>query len=64
MTEHSDQRIDAESVNLASDEIADSGLGDGKEFRGLRLGQTAGLDQPAQPNHQVRPDLEVCGFLG
>ena len=64
MTEHGDQRVNAESVDLASDEVADSGLRDTKEVRGLRLGQTAGLNQPAQPNHQVGPNFEVRRLLG
>ncbi len=39
MTRHRDQRINAEAVDLASYEVADSGLRDTKELGRLHLGQ-------------------------
>jgi hypothetical protein len=63
VAEHGDQRVNTESVDLASHEVADSWLRDTKEICGLRLGQASGLDQLAQPNHQVGSDLEVRRFL-
>jgi hypothetical protein len=65
MAKHGDQRINAKSVDLASDKVADSGLGHAKQPRGLRLGEPPSLNQLAEPNHQIGPDLEVLSlFLG
>jgi len=63
VTEHGNQRVDAESIDLASDKVTDSGLRDAQEFRRLRLGEAAGVDQLREPNHQIGADLEVPGLL-
>src|SRR6266487_5031730 len=63
ITEHGDQRVNTESVDLPPDEVADSGLRHAEERCRLRLGQAAGLNQLAQANHEIRSDLEVRGCL-
>ncbi len=63
MTKHFHQTIDAESVDLAADEVADSGLGDTQEFGGSGLCETSGFDQLGQLNHQVGADPEVFRLL-
>ena len=63
MPQHGHQRIDAESVDLAPDEIAHPRLGYAEERGSLRLGQLPGLDQFAEADHQVASDFEVLGFL-
>ena len=63
MAEHGDQRVDTESIDLASNKVTDPGLRDAKELRGLCLGQATGVDQLAQANHQIGPDLEVRGLF-
>lgn len=63
MPKHGDQRIDAKSIDLASHEVADPGLAHSKQLCRLRLGEAASLDQLAEPNHQIRPDLEILRLL-
>jgi hypothetical protein len=63
MTEHGDQCVDTEAIDLASDKIADSGLRYTEEGGGLRLCQATRLDQPAQANHQIRPNFEIRGLF-
>ena len=63
MPKHGNQSIDTKSVDLASNEIADPRLGYSKEICRLRLGEAASLDQLAEPNHQVGPDLEMLRLL-
>jgi len=64
MTQHLDQGVHAEPIDLAADEITDSRLGHSKEFRGSRLRQPAGLDELRKLDHQVGPHLEVLRLLG
>ena len=61
--EHGNQGIDGECGDLASEEIADSRLGDVKKVCRLRLGKATRLDQLAEPDHQVGPDLEMLRFF-
>ena len=46
MTEHGNQRIQAESVDLAPDQVADSGLADAQKGRRLHLREAAALPSP------------------
>jgi hypothetical protein len=63
VAQHGDQRIDTEAINLASNEVADSRLGDAEQARGLCLREAAILNHLANPNHEIRPDLEILSFL-
>ncbi|HET9358352.1 MAG TPA: hypothetical protein VFO58_01295 [Vicinamibacterales bacterium] len=64
VTEHGNQCVDAESIDLAPNEVADSRLRHAEDVRGLRLGQAAGFNHLAQANHQIGPDLEIRCLLG
>ena len=63
MSEHCDQRIDAESVNLPSNEITHPRLSHAEEIGCLGLRKSARLDHFAESDHQVGPHLEVLGLL-
>jgi len=62
-TEHADQRIDAEQADLAPHQVANAGLRDPEQLRGLSLSEAAGLNQAAQLDHQIGPELEILGLL-
>src|SRR5258708_23828291 len=62
VTQHGDQGIDAEPINLASNQIADSRLQGADQGCRLRLCEPPTLDHLAKPNHQIGSDLEVFGF--
>src|SRR3990170_8835444 len=64
MTEHFDQAVNAETVDLAAHEIADSRLGHAQPLRCGSLGQTAGLDSLRQLNHEVGPGSKILGLFG
>jgi hypothetical protein len=51
MTEHLNQAIDAEAIDLPSHEIADPWLSHSEELRRGDLCEPLGLDQPSQLNH-------------
>jgi hypothetical protein len=63
VSQHLHQAVDAEKVDLAPLEIADSRLTDAEELRGLGLGETAGVDELGKLDHQLRAHLEVLGLL-
>ena len=63
MAKHGDQRIDAESVDFPSDEVADPRLGHAKQTRRLSLREPSRLDQLAEANHQICADLEILRLL-
>ena len=63
VAKHGDQRINAKSVDLSSDQVADSRLGDAKQASGLSLGKPPSLNQLAEPDHQIGPDLEVLSLF-
>jgi hypothetical protein len=62
VAEHGDKGIDAETIDLASNEVADPGLGYTEQSGGLRLREPTTVNQFAQPNHEIRPDLEILSF--
>jgi hypothetical protein len=59
MTKHFDQAINAESVDLAANQITDPWLRHTQEFGSSRLRQTAGFNQFRQLNHQVGANPQV-----
>jgi hypothetical protein len=61
--EHIDQRIDAEQVDLATNEIADPGLRNSKEVCGRTLRQFARLDKTPDFHHQLRAKAQTLSFL-
>ena len=63
MTQHLDQGIHAEPVDLSPDEVTDSRLGHSKEFRGSRLRQFSCFDELGEFDHKVGPHLEVLRLL-
>ena len=63
MTQHGNQGIDTETIDLASDKVADPWLSHFKEACGLSLREPPRFNQLAEPNHQVCPNLEILGFL-
>ena len=63
MAQHGDQGIDTEAVDLASDKVADPWLSHFKQACGLSLREPPSLNQLADPNHQVRANLEVLRFF-
>ena len=62
-SEHVDEGVDAEEVDLSFVEIADAGLSDAEELGGFRLFQTLRFNGLAEVDHQVRADLQVFGFF-
>src|SRR5207302_1093796 len=63
-TEHVDEGVDAEEVDLASDEVGDPGLRDAESASGLGLGQALLVDVGGEFGHEGGPDLEVLSFDG
>jgi hypothetical protein len=63
VAKHGDQGIDTEAVDLASDKVADPWLGHAEQACGLSLGETPSLNQLAEPNHQICPDLEILSLF-
>jgi hypothetical protein len=62
MAEHGNKGIDTETIDLASNEVADPGLGHAEQSGGLRLREPTTVNQFTEPNHEIRPDLEILGF--
>jgi hypothetical protein len=60
---HGDQGIDTESVDLSPDKVADSWLGHSKQSCSSSLGEAPTLNQLAEPDHQIRPDLEILSLF-
>src|SRR5437867_8880033 len=63
MSEHGDQSIDAESIDLPTDEITHSRLGHSEQICRFGLCESTSLDQLAELDHQVGPHLEILSFL-
>ena len=63
MTEHSNQGINTEAVDLSSDKVADPWLSHFTQVSRLRLRKAPSLNQPAEPNHQICPNLEILSFF-
>jgi hypothetical protein len=61
--EHVDESIDAEELDFASDEIADSWLRYSEEFGSLSLSKALFSDDGAKIAHEDRSDPKVFGFL-
>jgi hypothetical protein len=59
MTEHLNQAIDAEAVDLPSHEIADPGLRHSEKLGGGDLRKSLRLDQFGQLNHQIGSNFQV-----
>src|SRR5437899_6366665 len=60
--EHVDQSIDTEKVHLALHQVADPGLTDAEQLCGFGLFESSIMNNPAQLNHQVRPDPKMRGL--
>ena len=63
-TEHVDEGVDAEEVDLAPDEVGDSGLRDAESAGGLGLGQALLVDIGGELGHEGGPNLEVLSLDG
>lgn len=63
VAKHGDEGIDTEPVDLASDKVADPWLGHAEQACSLSLGELPSLNQLAEPNHQICPDLEILSLF-
>lgn len=63
MTEHLDQAVDTEAIDLPSHEIADPRLRHPETLGCCRLCEALGLNQLGQLNHQVGSNLEVLRLV-
>lgn len=63
MSEHGDQGIDAESIDLPSDEITHARLSHAEQICRFGLCEPTSLDQLAELDHQVGAHLEILSFL-
>jgi hypothetical protein len=61
MPKHGNQRINTESFDLSSDQIAHSWLSHPKQNGSLRLRESPHADKLADLYHQISSDLEVQG---
>jgi hypothetical protein len=51
-SEHVDQGVDTEEIDLAPDKVADARLCDAEQFGSIGLGQAAALDQLSDRDHE------------
>ena len=63
VSQHVDERFDAEEIEPTSNEVTDAGLGDAKETRYFRLCQSTGRDSLLDADHEVRADSEMLGLV-
>jgi hypothetical protein len=63
MTEHFNQAVNTESVDLATNKIADPGLRDAHQLGRGSLSQASCFDKPSQLNHQVGANPKVLGLF-
>jgi hypothetical protein len=61
--QHVDKRVDAEQVDLAANEIANSRLGNSKEVRSRTLRQFARSDKTPDFHHQLRAKPQALSLL-
>lgn len=64
MTEHLNQAVDAEPVDLTAHKIAYSWLRHFEKCGRRGLGEAALLDQLRKLDHQVRPELQIQSLFG
>lgn len=60
---HVHQSIDAEQLDLASNEVADPGLSDTEEPRRSRLSEAPLIDDRSDDSHESGTNLEVLSLL-
>src|SRR5436309_161875 len=60
---HLDERVNAESVDLAGHQVAHSWLAYAEEFRGSGLGQLARANDPDELDHQIGSHPKVLRLV-
>jgi site-specific DNA-cytosine methylase len=64
MRNHIHQRVDAEQIDLAAHQVADSGLRDPKQLRSLSLREVSRIDHFAELDHEIGSESQVCSVVG
>src|SRR5690348_4066483 len=63
-SQHVDETVNTEKLDLAADKVADSGLRDAEQPCCLHLRQPSLLDQLMSTHHQHCANPQVCPLLG
>ena len=63
VAKHADQGINTEAVDFSADKIADPWLSHSKQACSLSLSEAPALNQLAEPDHEICPDLEILSFF-